>query len=120
MNYNYNIISEWIKLFINLYLKWLVFIWKYKYRFLLNGNLGRMEKMKNFDGKVVLVIGVSCGIGCVIVMRLVKDGVLVVIYYGWNKIVVDEMISEIEFNGGKVFLIEVEFNLIDGVKKLVK
>lgn len=32
----------------------------------------------SFEGKIVLVIGVSCGIGCVIVELLVEWGVCVV------------------------------------------
>lgn len=51
-------------------------------------------------GKVVLVIGVSWGIGWVIVKCLVNDGVLVVVYYGSWKDDVEEIVYEIWLDGG--------------------
>lgn len=76
--------------------------------------------MKNLDGKVALVTGASRGIGRAIAMRLANDGALVAIHYGRNKQAADETIREIESNEGKAFLIEVDLNSIDGVKKLVE
>lgn len=71
--------------------------------------------MKNLDGKVALVTGASRGIGRAIAMRLANDGALVAIHYGRNKAAADETIREIESNGGKAFLIEADFNSIEGV-----
>lgn len=59
-----------------------------------------MEKLK---GKAALVTGASRGIGRAIALRLAQEGALVAVHYGTNREAAEEVVREIEQNGGAAF-----------------
>lgn len=78
----------------------------------------RVEHMKNLEGKISLVTGGSRGIGRAIARRLAKDGSLVAVHFGRRKDAADEIVAEIEYNGGKAFAVGAELGSIAGVNTL--
>lgn len=61
-----------------------------------------------FNDKIVIVIGVFCGIGCLIVFDLVNSGVNVVVNYFGNEVKVNEVVDEIKLMGRKVIVVKVD------------
>lgn len=57
--------------------------------------------MAELEQKVALVTGGSRGIGKAIALRLAKEGSFVVVNYAKNKTAADEVVSQIEKEGGK-------------------
>lgn len=60
-----------------------------------------------FEGCIVLVMGVSFGIGCVLVFEFVCCGVKVVVFV-WCKVEFDWLVDEIVIVGGNVIVFVVD------------
>jgi len=74
--------------------------------------------MNKLDGKVALVTGASRGIGRAIALRLAQEGALVAVHYGKNRIAAEEIVREIEREGGKAFALGSELGSLNGVTAL--
>lgn len=61
--------------------------------------------MSKLNGKIALVTGASRGIGRGIALRLAQDGALVAVHYGRRQHEAEEVVLQIEQNGGSAFTI---------------
>ena len=71
------------------------------------------------SAKVALITGGSRGIGRSIGIRLAKDGIHVVINYRNNRTYADEVVAEVEAQGGKAIAIQADVSIELEVKKMV-
>ncbi|RED55685.1 SDR family oxidoreductase [Cohnella lupini] len=71
--------------------------------------------MSGLQGKVALVTGASRGIGRGIALRLAQDGAIVAVHYANNKEAAEEVVREIQSNGGIAFAIGADLRDSDGV-----
>lgn len=62
--------------------------------------------MKPLEGKIALVTGSSQGIGRGIAERLGKDGAKVVINYASNEVAANEVVAQINSNGGQAIAVQ--------------
>ena len=69
--------------------------------------------------KVALITGGSRGIGRSIGIRLAKDGIHVVINYRNNRTYADEVVAEVEAQGGKAIAIQADVSIELEVKQMV-
>jgi 3-oxoacyl-[acyl-carrier protein] reductase len=74
-----------------------------------------MEKLKE---KVALVTGASRGIGRAVALRLAREGALVAVHYGSNKDAADEVVREMEREGGTGFTLQAELGIPNGIQIL--
>ncbi|MBT2290374.1 SDR family oxidoreductase [Paenibacillus albidus] len=74
--------------------------------------------MGNLEGKIALVTGASRGIGREIAQRLAHDGALVAVHYGTRQAEAEEVVDNIQQNGGKAFAIGANLKRFDGVHNL--
>lgn len=69
-------------------------------------------------GKIALVTGASRGIGRAVAKRLASDGALVAVHYGSNRAMAEEVVREIESEGGQAFPVGASFDKVNGVRTL--
>ncbi|QEH42424.1 SDR family oxidoreductase [Chitinophaga sp. XS-30] len=62
--------------------------------------------MKNLSGKVAVVTGSSKGIGAAIALKLAEAGAKVIINYSGDQGAADEVVAQIESNGGAAYAIK--------------
>src|SRR3990167_4413718 len=74
----------------------------------------------NFKDKVVIVTGASSGIGKAIALAFGKQGANVVVNYLNDKKSAEQVVTDIEKNGGKALAIKADVSQEDQVKKMVK
>ncbi|MCD9022585.1 SDR family oxidoreductase [Cohnella silvisoli] len=74
--------------------------------------------MSKLKGKVALVTGASRGIGRGIALRLAQEGAVVAVHYVKNHEAADEVVREIQSNGGTAFKIGADFKSVQGVHEL--
>lgn len=74
--------------------------------------------MNKLNGKIALVTGASRGIGRAIAIRLASEGALVAVHYGKNREAADEVVRNIEQNGGQGFSLGMNFESLDSVHEL--
>ncbi|WP_028612018.1 SDR family oxidoreductase [Paenibacillus harenae] len=74
--------------------------------------------MKRLTGKVALVTGASRGIGRAIAKRLAEDGALVAVHYGAKHGAAEEVVRDIQYQGGSAFTIGADFQSQNGVRDL--
>ena len=76
--------------------------------------------MIRLEGKVALVTGASRGIGRAIAMRLAQEGALVAVHYGTNRDAAEEVVQNIEHNGGTAFTIGTKLGSLESIHTLYK
>ena len=74
--------------------------------------------MNRLNQKIALVTGASRGIGRGIALRFAQEGALVAVHYGKNQHSAEEVVKEIEHNGGSAFVIGAELGSASGRKGL--
>ncbi|MDD9270498.1 SDR family oxidoreductase [Paenibacillus sp. GCM10023248] len=74
--------------------------------------------MTRLMGKVALVTGASRGIGRSIALRLAQEGALVAVHYGTNKQAAEEVVQDIEQNGGRAFTIGTKLGSSESIQTL--
>lgn len=75
-----------------------------------------------FSNKVALVTGSSSGLGKEIALQLAKEGAHIVVHFKSNKTGAQEVVSQIEKNSGKAFLLQSDLsigNLDDVAEKMI-
>ncbi|RNB82585.1 SDR family oxidoreductase [Brevibacillus nitrificans] len=71
--------------------------------------------MSKLKGKIAVVTGASRGIGRAIARRLAQDGALVAVHYGTRRKDAEEVVQEIERNGGSAFSIGTDLRVQTGI-----
>lgn len=74
--------------------------------------------MNNMQGKVALVTGASRGIGRAIAIRLAREGARVAVHYGKNREAAEEVVRQIERDGGTAFAIGAVLGTLESVRTL--
>ncbi|GEB34826.1 MULTISPECIES: SDR family oxidoreductase [Brevibacillus] len=74
--------------------------------------------MSKLNGKIALVTGASRGIGRGIALRLAQDGALVAVHYGRRQKEAEEVVQEIEKNGGAAFAVGADLRTLAGIHDL--
>lgn len=75
--------------------------------------------MKKLEGKVAIVTGSSRGIGKEIAMRLVHEGAKVVINYSHSPEKAEEVVNQIQQQGGEAIAIQADMSQVDQIQQLV-
>lgn len=75
--------------------------------------------MGNLNGRIAVVTGGSRGIGRGIAERLARDGAVVAVHYGGNKVAADETVARIVADGGEAFAVGADLRATEGVDALV-
>jgi 3-oxoacyl-[acyl-carrier protein] reductase len=74
--------------------------------------------MTDTKQRVAIVTGASKGIGRAIALRLARDGMAVVVNYSSSKGAADEVVAEIESEGGKAIAVKADIGTSSGVTAL--
>src|SRR5438132_6775766 len=74
---------------------------------------------KKLEGKIALVTGGSRGIGAAIAKRLAQDGAAVAITYASTRKKADEVVREIEAEGGRALAIRADSADAEAIKNAV-
>ncbi|MBO7743643.1 glucose 1-dehydrogenase [Paenibacillus sp. MWE-103] len=74
--------------------------------------------MKRLTGKTALVTGASKGIGAGIAKSLAKEGAFVIVNYSSSKEAADEVVSDIQQDGGKAIALQGNVAVAQDVKAL--
>ncbi|MBD2867635.1 SDR family oxidoreductase [Paenibacillus arenilitoris] len=74
--------------------------------------------MKRLQGKVALVTGGSRGIGRAVARRLASDGALVAVHYAARQGAAEEVVRDIQYDGGAAFAIGADFKPPGGTREL--
>lgn len=75
--------------------------------------------MKKLEGKVGIVTGSSRGIGKEIAMRLVHESAKVVINYSRSPEKAEEVVNQIQQQGGEAIAIQADMSQVDQIQQLV-
>ncbi len=76
--------------------------------------------MTQLTDRVAVVTGASRGIGRAIALELGKRGAAVVINYNQSAAAADEVVKQIETNGGKALAVQADVGTEDGANTLIK
>ncbi len=76
--------------------------------------------MKKLEEKVAIVTGSSRGIGKEIVMRLAQEGAKVIVNYRSSPDEAEEVVNQIEQQGGEATVIQADVSQVDQSKQLVE
>lgn len=76
--------------------------------------------MKKLDGKVAIVTGSSRGIGKEIAMKLAQVGAKVIINYSRSPEQAEEVVNQIQQQGGEATAIQADISQIDQIQQLVE
>lgn len=76
--------------------------------------------MGQLDGRVAVVTGSSRGIGRAIALELAQRGAKVVINYNSNSAAADEVVKQIEANGGEAIAVQANVADFDQAEALIK
>ncbi|MEU6148296.1 SDR family oxidoreductase [Streptomyces sp. NPDC047081] len=79
---------------------------------------GRDTEMDRFAGKTALVTGSSRGIGRAIAVRLAREGALVAVHSSGGGQAADDVVAEIEKDGGRAFAVQAELGVPGDVHEL--
>lgn len=74
--------------------------------------------MSKLKGKIALITGASRGIGRGIALRFAQDGAVVAVHYNKSHHAAEEVVHEIQHNGGSAFTIGADLNVVKGVHEL--
>ena len=74
--------------------------------------------MGNLTGKVAIVTGSSRGIGRAIALRLASDGANVVVNYAHSADKAQEVVKDIEADGGKAIAVEADLSDLASIRRL--
>jgi len=74
--------------------------------------------MNKLKGKIALVTGASRGIGRGIALRLAQDGALVAVHYGKRQNEAEEVVRQIQQNGGSAFAIGADLSAFNCIRDL--
>ncbi|MGO0063183.1 SDR family oxidoreductase [Brevibacillus fluminis] len=74
--------------------------------------------MSKLNGKIAFVTGASRGIGRGIALRLAEEGALVAVHYGKRQHDAEEVVRQIEKNGGSAFAIGADLVTLGGIRDL--
>lgn len=72
----------------------------------------------DFNGKTALVTGASGGIGAQIARRLAEAGAVVAAHCGRNRGAADQLVGEIQANGGRAFVVQADLRDVAGLSSL--
>lgn len=75
--------------------------------------------MKRLQGKVAIVTGSSRGIGKETVMRLAQEGAKVVVNYSRSPEKAEEVVNQIQQQGGEATAIQADMSQVDQIQQLV-
>jgi 3-oxoacyl-[acyl-carrier protein] reductase len=76
--------------------------------------------MKKLDGKVAIVTGSSRGIGKEIAIKLAQEGAKVIINYSHSPEKAEEVVNQIQQQGGKATAIQADMSQVDQIQQLVE
>ncbi len=74
--------------------------------------------MNILQNKIALVTGASRGIGRAIALRFAKEGALVAVHYGKSEKEAWEVVSQIEAEGGKAFVVQADIASVASIGTL--
>lgn len=75
--------------------------------------------MGKFTGKTAVVTGASRGIGRAIALLLASEGAKVTVNYSGSQQRAEEVVQEIEANGGQAIAVQADVTSADSVKELM-
>ncbi|MDC0932510.1 SDR family oxidoreductase [Arcobacteraceae bacterium] len=76
--------------------------------------------MNKIENRVAIITGASRGIGLKVAEQLASIGIITVINYHTNKEAAEEIVKDINFNGGKAVSIKADISKVSELEKLFK